>query len=173
MENWKEVVGSNGEYLVSDCGRLKTAKTGRILKPTLEGGYERVKLFKMNREKSYRVHRLVAEAFISNPDNLPQVNHKDGNKRNNRVSNLEWCTAKENLEHAYKNGLRYGHQKYCESKKKKVIATSLDGKTTLKFNSVAEARRHFNTCHIADVLNGHREQTKGFRFMLDRSTEDG
>ena len=69
-------------------------------------GYRRVLLYINGKRKKYFVHRLVAEKYIENPDNLPQVNHKDGNKTNNCVDNLEWVTPKENIQHAIKNGFR-------------------------------------------------------------------
>ena len=166
MEKWKEVAGSCGNYLVSDKGKIKNAKSGRVLTVSTWRGYERLRLFKISRRKTFKVHRLVAEAFIPNPNNLPQVNHKDGNKRNNCVENLEWCTNEENIKHSWENGLREGNKRFYERKKKKVVAISVDGKDVIHFNSVAEAKRHFNTNHISDVLNGHREQTKGFKFML-------
>ena len=98
-EYWKSVVGYEGLYMVSNWGRVKSIKFGkeRILKPvTNSSGYLLVGLYKNNIEKKYSVHRLVAEAFIPNPYNLPQVNHKDENKQNNVVSNLEWCTHEYN-----------------------------------------------------------------------------
>ena len=167
MITWKEVVGSNGEYLVSNTGTIMTAKTGRLLKPTIdEYGYERVALFKMHRTKHYRVHRLVAQAFIPNPDNKEQVNHIDGNKRNNNVENLEWVTNAENMRHARENGLRGGHVAFCESRRKPVIATSITTGETLEFESLLATVKYFNTSHVSDVLKGKRGQTKGWTFKF-------
>lgn len=101
-EEWKEVNGYEGLYWISNLGRVKNSK-GHILKQSHsrdqffgENPYLKVALWKNNRSKNFRVHRLVAEAFIGNPDGLPYVNHKDGNKTNNCVDNLEWCTPKYN-----------------------------------------------------------------------------
>ena len=97
---WKTIEGTNGEYQVSDTGLVRTTKTGRILRPAVSRhGYERVCLFKMDRERRYRVHRLVATAFIPNPEGKPQVNHIDGNKSNNYIDNLEWVSPTQNQQH--------------------------------------------------------------------------
>lgn len=96
-------------YSVSIYGNIRNNKTGQILKPRIrKDGYLQVSV-KPNGQKSnktFRIHREVAEAFIANPDNLPQVNHKDGNKHNNNVNNLEWSSVSYNMKHAYNNNLR-------------------------------------------------------------------
>ncbi len=110
-EVWKPIPGFNGKYEASSCGRIKSiyavSKLGRkrrtlvILKPSINHrGYYILKLSK----KTYKVHRLVAMAFHDNPENKPQVNHKDLNQLNNHKDNLEWATAKENTNHAQANG---------------------------------------------------------------------
>lgn len=165
---WKTIEGTNGEYQVSDTGLVRTTKTGRILRPAVsKHGYERVCLFKMDRERRYRVHRLVAEAFIQNPDNLPQVNHIDGNKRNNHVYNLEWVTGEENMHHAKVHGLRAGHERFCESKKKRVIATDILTGERIVFESILAAKKCIRSNHIQAVLKGQRKQTKGYTFALE------
>lgn len=119
-EIWKDIKEFRGLYQVSNLGRVKSIdrttiyNTGAIR--TTKGkilsigknklGYSQVSLSKHDKQYSRRVHRLVAEAFILNPNNKTQVNHIDGNKENNKVENLEWCTKSENELHAYKMGLK-------------------------------------------------------------------
>lgn len=109
QEKWKSlksVVKHGDKYAVSTLGRVKNVNTGRILKPyTLPSGYRQVTLCSSSQRKNYTVHRLVALAFIPNPDNKREVNHKDTDKQNNCISNLEWNTSSENHKHAYAHGL--------------------------------------------------------------------
>lgn len=109
-EIWKDIEGYEGLYQVSNLGRVKSnLRKGRILKPsTTHDGYYNLTLSKNGQLKTYRVHRLVCSAFISNPLNKSEVNHIDGNKKNNSIENLEWCTRSENAKHAHKTGLNSG-----------------------------------------------------------------
>lgn len=104
QEILKDIVGYEGLYKVSNLGYVKGKKG--ILKPYINlRGYYSVCLVKHNKPKTYRLHRIVAQAFIPNPDNKPQVNHIDGDKSNNKAENLEWCTQSENMKHAFRIGL--------------------------------------------------------------------
>jgi len=106
-QNWKSVPGYEAAYMVSDAGLVFSCKSGRLLTLSLTThGYIRVSLNTGHKSSVKHVHRLVAEAFIPNPDNLPQVNHKDGDRLNNNVSNLEWCNNSQNQQHAYDTGLK-------------------------------------------------------------------
>lgn len=165
MEIWKDIPGTDGEYKISNYGKVMTAKTGRMLSPTIDArGYERVCLFKMDRHRRYKVHRLVAITFIPNPDNKDQVNHKDGNKRNNSTDNLEWVTNEENMHHSRENGLHEGHKRFCESRKKRIIATHIESGEEVIFDSILGAKKALGTCHIQEVLKGLRYEAKGYTF---------
>lgn len=97
MEIWKDIDGYNGVYQVSDLGNIRNAIRGTQIKTQVSrNGYRTVSLTKEKKLKTHRVHRLVAMAFIENPENKPFINHKDNNTQNNCVDNLEWATAQDN-----------------------------------------------------------------------------
>lgn len=135
-EEWKPIKGYEGIYEVSNMGRVKSLhrSQGRILKQyTQDNGYVKVNLSKNGTHNTKRVHRLVATAFIPNPHNKPEVNHIDGNKENNNVDNLEWCTREYNVRHAFHNGL----MKKNTQQKKSVILYKKYG----EYKSITEAAK--------------------------------
>lgn len=171
-EIWKDIEGYEGEYQISNLGRVKSLpkkcfngkgyfiKAGRILKPIQDKkGYLNVWL----RKNIFKVHRLVAMTFIPNPDNLPQVNHKDGNKTNNKVINLEWVTDGENLLHAYrvlgrksKRGKEHHHSRG--------VLQIKDGEVIASFDTLNDASRATGINHsgISLCCSGKIKQFKGF-----------
>lgn len=168
MELWKEVEGLDGKILVSNQGRVKSLlRNEKLLKTQIDTkGYHRVSVTVNRFRHTLKVHREVAKAFLSNPNNLPQVNHIDGNKDNNSVENLEWVTNRENALHALSNGLWdsvvKGARTENEKRKRRVIATN--GDEILEFESVSSAERYFKSRHIVDVLKGRRSRCKGWKF---------
>ena len=123
QEQWKPIERFNGEYEVSNLGRVRSMKkyrgmTARIMPQTIQRkGYYAVTFHMNNKAYCRKVHRLVIEAFTPNPDNLPCINHIDGNKLNNRIDNLEWCTYQHNMQHAVHTGLTHPHRWTDEERK--------------------------------------------------------
>lgn len=106
QEIWKDIEIFNGHYKVSNYGRVMNSKTGLIRKISISTTGYPATSFSYNGLKYYKkIHRLVAIAFLDNPDNKQFINHKDGNKENNHFTNLEWCTFQENIRHAFQNNL--------------------------------------------------------------------
>lgn len=155
------VINEFDNYAISNLGNIKNIKKGNILTPYLNtNGYLTYTFCQNGVKKTFRLHRLVALYFIDNPNNLPYVNHKDGDKTNNKVENLEWCTAKENDVHARSSGLK--------NQEKPIIAKNIETNETLTFKSVTEAGAFLgiNKGTISKVLNGKRNQTHGYKFYF-------
>jgi hypothetical protein len=135
----KEIKNYDGRYSVSPKGFVVNNETGRVLKPdlyTLSKGrkvlYYRITLSKNNIQERFALHRLVASYYLDNPEDKPEVNHKDGDRTNNAVGNLEWATVKENNDHATEMGLHpkgegHGNAKYTEDHVHKVLEASNAG----------------------------------------------
>lgn len=158
-ETWKPVNGYEGIYSVSDKGRIKRDSTDKILKAGLDkGGYNIVSLSKYNKSHTEKVHRLVAKAFIENIDDLPAVNHKDENKTNNNVENLEWCTFRYNS--AYSRNLEKAN-----SVTKKPIVCIKENSYEF-FMSVADASKSLGISRsaISNCLTGRVETAGGFQW---------
>ena len=159
-EFWKPVLGYEGHYQVSNFGRVKSIRFGkeRILKPfTNKDGYLLVTLSKNGTHKKFQVHRLVALHFLPNPDNLPEVNHKDENKLNNNAENLEWCNRKFNINYGTRN------KRIGKSNSKKVLQYTLDGEFVREWESTAECERNgYNHGAVSDCCRGKRKTHKDF-----------
>lgn len=128
-------------YYVTKEGLVFSSKSNKFLKPSFDQqGYARVGIYIGNyKTKTIKIHRLIAETFIDNPLNKKDVNHKDGNKSNNCVENLEWCTRSENIKHAFKNGLKIITEKQINGVKNRFSKKVLDTKTGIIYNSLKEA----------------------------------
>ena len=148
-EIWKDIAGYEGLYKVSNLGRVKSLnyrKTGkeRILIPCkTANGYLQVRLSKNCISKQHLIHRLIAQAFIENPENLPEVNHIDEDKTNNCVSNLEWCDRKYNNNYGTHNEkiLKTKKLRNCETAARIVSQFTLDGKFVNEYPSINAATR--------------------------------
>lgn len=154
-EVWKDVKGYEGLYHVSNLGRVR--RNGRILKARVKRkGYLGVVLYNKSEPKHYTIHRLVAEAFIPNHENKPQVNHIDENKTNNTAANLEWVTAKENANHGTRN-FRMSH---------KIVAINRLTGDSYNFNSIRECARtlKLSSGNISRFFSGELSQVGGYVF---------
>jgi len=152
MEIWKDIEGYVGLYKVSNFGKVKSLKyrKERILKPGTDGyGYLYVNLCKNGKVKKFKVHRLVAEAFIPNPGNLPMVNHKNEIKTDNRVWNLEYCDNQYNV-------------RYSSAKK---IGSFKDGKLIKSFEAIQDVKTDgFNVGNVCSALKGRYKSSGGFQW---------
>lgn len=197
QEIWKDIPSYEGKYQISNFGNVKSLNFSRNHIPHLlklkdhKDGYKLVGLSngKKGDKTFFAVHRLVAEAFIDNPDNKSQVNHKDGNKSNNHISNLEWVTPQENMIHSFKTGLRKYEYKGIKANKTKgkryngiykspvlglkgasnpnhvaVFQYDLQGNLIKKWDSMADACHFFNvgSSAISQCANHKRKTAYGF-----------
>lgn len=194
-EIWIDIKGYEGLYKVSNLGKIKsldkqmmvygfqkepikTIRKGKILKPRITRyGYEKVLLTKNNKSKNYFVHRLVAISFIENPNNYNEVNHIDGNKRNNNILNLEWCTHSQNMKHCFDNKLRKNNAKPMlgltyenNPLSKKVYQYDLDMNFIKEWGSIREASESIgvDASNISKCCNGHAKTCKGFIWKTEQ-----
>lgn len=179
---WKDIVGYENEYQINQFGEIRTLKDSPklkkydVLKPQISkrNGYIYQMLYKNGKEKLLRVHRLVAMAFLPNPNNLPQVNHKDGNKQNNSVDNLEWCAQSDNMKHAYKNGLQIPSENQRKAiintnkLKQKKVCQIKDGEIINTFSGISEASRQtkISISCISRCCNLKRKSTNGYEWRF-------
>ena len=169
-------------YLVEPNGKIYSLYTQKYLKPYNRiGGYQSVELFDDNgKSKRVLVHRIVAIAFIPNPRNLPQVNHIDENKSNNSAENLEWCTAKYNMNYGKSAKRRHKFIDYSTIERKTIAINngkkackpvaqfSLSGRLIKKYFSEKEAYLQTNIRHIGDCCKGHRKTSGGYIWKFEK-----
>ena len=162
MEEWRSIPGYEGLYEVSNLGRVRSVErcdrfnrkiVSKILKPNYVSGYLRVGMYKNKTFKYYLIHRLVAQAFLPNPDNLPEVNHKDEDKSNNRVDNLEWCDRSYNMN-------------YGTVQQRRIQTNINNGKYTGNSKTkeyIKEYSKKYKKEHIEHTREYHREYMKEYR----------
>lgn len=190
QEIWKDIKEYEGLYQVSNTGKVKSLDkyvNGRNSKRLVKGkllslfddkdGYKLVNLYNNKKIKQFRVHILVAQAFIPNPDNLPFVNHKDMNKQNNNINNLEWCTQSYNVKHAIKNGANTmnGFNRHNKNKAHKKYGFIYQFDKSMNFiakhYSPLEASKTTGVCarNILQVINHEqgRKQAGGYIWLKE------
>lgn len=191
MEIWKDIKNYEGLYQVSNLGNVRSLDRirkqfnhngiatvkykGRILKKQLQKrtGYRTVTLYDNNRNgKIKSIHRLVAETFLDNPNNYPVVNHKDGNKLNNNVDNLEWCTVSHNVKHAYNIGLAKIKKLYGKEnpKARKVEQYDLENNFIKLWYSIIDASNDLkiDSSSISAVCKEKRKTAGGYIWKYER-----
>jgi hypothetical protein len=142
-------------YEVNENGDVRSYRIGKNISPMMNrSGYYKLNIWHNGKLYSRLVHRLVAQAFISNPDDKPQINHIDSDKSNNHVSNLEWVTQKENMK----------HRTYNEVNTKRVSQYDIDGNFIREFKSLTEAANHVGAYkgNLSNVCLGRKKSIKGF-----------
>lgn len=177
-EQWKPIEGTDGRYEVSNTGKVrsmnynKTGKVKELKQKTDRYGYQTV-ILHVNKKQVYpTVHRLVAQAFVPNDENKPQVNHISGDKTDNSSENLEWCTASENVQHAFDNGLKEKSKehakreilKYNESCKKEITAIDIFNGCVYHFDSIKEAGAAVGVADVGKPLRKTTLTANGYCF---------
>ena len=172
MKEWRKVK-SNSNYSVSNDGEVRRDDTKHIKAPIRNrDGYDKVDLYEGGKRTTKRIHRLVGEAFIPNPENKPEINHKDGNKLNNHVSNLEWTTKRENIDHAVEHGLLNGRNPSYGMRGKKNPNGGAHGKP-VRIVETGEIFKNIKECSvcknckargITECLHGRQHTHRGFHF---------
>lgn len=174
IESWKPVIGYEGLYEISNKGRLKSLYKKAFGAPAIiedrkptPKGYIRIALKKNGKLKLHMLHRIVANAFLNNPERKDFVNHKDGNKLNNAVSNLEWCTNIENATHAIATGLWNKDNRGKKGGKNIKARIVLDLETGIFYDYAGEAAiaKGFNAGTLRSMLGGHDRNWTSLRYV--------
>jgi hypothetical protein len=193
MENeiWRPIKGYEGLYEVSNFGRIKSVERiirsgkgygchkygGKLLKFGGSLGYKRVSLCKERRISTYSVHRLVAEAFIPNPDNKPEIDHINTIRDDNRVSNLRWVTKSENARNQISSSKRIKNKSDGSAKitgklnklSKPIVAVNIETGEEIRFDCLKDAYRSgFNIAHVSECINNGRNKYKGYEWYEEK-----
>jgi hypothetical protein len=169
---WRPVKGYENEYSVSDTGLVYSHRRNKVLKNQHnKEGYVRIHLSKDRSDNITLVHRLVAEAFIPNPNNYHEINHRDESRDNNTVSNLEWCTRTYNNNYGTKIKRMVAHTDYTKLSVlfgKRVVCMTLDGEYINTFTSIKSAAREFGLCEasVSKCCNGARNKAGQYKFAF-------
>ncbi len=164
-EFWKDIRGYEGLYQISSLGRVKSFYKNKILKPRVkENDYLIVSLYKEGKDKKFYIHRLVAEAFIPNPENKEYVNHKDFNKSNNSIGNLEWVTRIENFRH-YKYSEKWNTT--FERRNKKLVSKTLNKAKDYKEKIIELYKQNHSIDDIAEELRLGRYFVTYILYLFD------
>ena len=163
-EIWKDIENYEGLYQVSNLGRIKSLhkrhhQEEHIIIQKIKRGYYQVGLTKNGKRKWHQVHRLIAQAFIPNPNNFPQVNHKDENKLNNSIENLEFCTA------SYNNTYGTRIQRVAEKTSKKIIQYDLNNNFIKEYKSITEAGKE-NNLDISSIVKCCKGKYKTYKNFI-------
>lgn len=191
---WRNVVGFENEYMISSNGEVYSILRKRLIKPKISPvGYLRVCLCRNGEHRYTFVHRIVAEAFIPNPEGKPTVNHKNEIKTDNRAENLEWMTVKENNNYGTRNQRAREHTDYKargidyyaiarkhdyrnmnNNQKTPVVQIDREGKAIKIYSGIGEAAREMNvsTAHIWECANNKRRTCKGYRWKYAEANDD-
>lgn len=177
-EVWKYIDNYSNKYKISNYGNIisyAVNQNGYKIKPRIDRyGYYKVALSKNGKRIYTTIHRLVAQTFIPNPENKPTVNHKDGNKLNNYVGNLEWSTNQENAQHAWNTGLQRKRFGKYNDKSKKVYQYDKNMNLLNTFESTRDVERKtgFDHSHIADCCVGKTKQAYGYIWKYHKESGD-
>ena len=166
----RDIIGYEGEYAVTSCGKVWSYKRQRFLVgSTSPEGYKRVTLSQNGHKRTIEVHRLVAQAYIPNPTGLPQVNHKDEIKAHNFIGNLEWCDAKYNANYGTGIVRAVANRSRTPGRKRPIYCIELNK----EFESQAQAVREFNLCAttLNRVLSGKRQTCGGYHWRFVKSED--
>jgi hypothetical protein len=180
MEIWNDIKGFEGLYKISSLGNVKSLGNGKstctlykkerlLFSKAKANGYMHVKLNKDGKRYYFSLHRLIATTFLINPSNKKEVNHKDGNKLNNSLANLEWVTTSENQKHAYANGLQIAIKDKDNKQSIKVVQLNLDGTFIKVWDSIKQIKREigFNTFGIIKCCKKEKKYNTAYGYKWE------